>query len=113
MNERMRKMVYARDGEACWHCGATDGLSIQHRANKGMGGSKNRDRLDNLLTFCLEGNQRMESDAAFANEARDNGWKLSSWTPYTSPVWSAWQRQWFVIDPEGGKLKTDPPSYLI
>lgn len=113
MNDRLRKLVYARDGEACWHCGATDGLSIQHRANKGMGGSKNRDRLDNLLTFCLEGNQRMESDANFANVARDNGWKLSSWTPYSSPVWNAWQRQWFVIDLDGNKIATDPPVYLI
>jgi len=113
VNDRLRKIVYARDGHACWHCGATDGLSIQHRANKGMGGSKTRDRLDNLLTFCLEGNQRMEADASFANQARDNGWKLPSWTTYDSPVWSAWQKKWFVIDADGNKIQTDPPSYLI
>jgi hypothetical protein len=55
----------------------------------------------------------MESDAAFANEARDNGWKLSSWTPYTSPVWNAWQKTWFVIDIDGNKRATEPPLYLI
>jgi hypothetical protein len=55
----------------------------------------------------------MESDAAFANEARDNGWKLPSWTTYDSPVWSAWQKKWFVIDTDGNKRATDPPLYLI
>lgn len=113
MNDLLRKKVYARDGHACWHCGATEGLSIQHRANKGMGGSKHRDRLDNLLTFCLEANQRLESDANFAMQGRDNGWKLASWVPYTQPVWNAWQRKWFIITAEGEKIETEPPSYLI
>lgn len=111
--DRVRKLVYTRDGSACWHCGATDGLSIQHRANKGMGGSRNRESLDNLLTFCLEANQRMESDANFAMQARDNGWKLSSWTPYSQPVWNAWQMRWFVLGTDGSLTQTDPPSFLI
>jgi hypothetical protein len=55
----------------------------------------------------------MESDAAFANEARDNGWKLPSWTTYDSPVWSVWQEKWFTLDLNGNKVETDPPSYLI
>jgi hypothetical protein len=113
MNDQLRKKVYTRDGNACWHCGTTDGLSIQHRSNKGMGGSKHKDRLDNLLTFCLEANQRLEADATFANQGRDNGWKLASWIDYSSPVWSAWQKKWFVIDIDGNKKETEPPLYLI
>lgn len=113
MNEGFRKKVYERDAGACWHCGATEGLSIQHRINRQMGGSKHRDRLDNLLTFCAEGNQRMESDADFAIIAKDYGWKLSSWLPYSQPVFSAWQQKWFVIDELGNKMPTTPPSFLF
>jgi len=78
-----------------------------------MGGSKRRDGLDNLLTFCLEANQRLESDANFAMQGRDNGWKLGSWMPYSQPVWSQWRRKWFTLLPNGDMMETDPPSYLI
>lgn len=51
----------------------------------------------------------MESDANFAMLAVDNGWKLRSWTPYSNPVWNAWQKKWFVLDEQGNKTETDPP----
>jgi hypothetical protein len=113
VNEGLRRKVFERDAGACWHCGATDGLSIQHRMNKQMGGSRLRDRLDNLITFCLEGNQRMESDAEFANIARDYGWKLPTWTGFSSPVFCAWERRWYVLDEKGNKMLGSPPNYLI
>jgi hypothetical protein len=55
----------------------------------------------------------MESDADFAMIAKDYGWKLSSWLPYSQPVFSAWQQKWFVIDELGNKMPTTPPSFLF
>lgn len=113
MNESLKRKVYQRDLQACWHCGVTEGLSIQHRMNRQMGGSKQRDRLDNLIAFCIEGNQRMESDANFAILAKDNGWKLSTWEPFSTPVFSAWQVKWFVLDEFGNKEEVGAPDFLI
>lgn len=84
---KARDLVYQRDGDKCAHCGNTFGLTIQHRANRGMGGSKLRDGPENLLTLCWQSNTRLESDSAFADLGRAMGWKLRSWQdPTEVPV---------------------------
>lgn len=110
---KLRNQVFERDKSACWHCGETEGLTLQHRQNRQMGGSKLRDRVDNLIVFCAVGNARMESDAEFAVVARKNGWKLSSWMDYSTPVWSEWEQGWFVLTPTGEKIKETDTKWIL
>ena len=106
------KKLRERD-DHCWDCGATDNLVPHHRANRGMGGSKVLDNLQNVILVCAEYNGLMESDAAVANEARDLGHKLSKFISPAEPVFDKPLIRWFYLDSNGGKVKTEPPSYLI
>ena len=82
-----RRLVFQRDGDECVHCGTTEGLTLQHRINRQMGGSKLRDGPENLVVLCAHANWRLESSAAFADLGRVMGWKLRSWEdPETIPV---------------------------
>ena len=82
-----RRLVFQRDGDECVHCGTTEGLTIQHRAGRGMGGSKTLDGPENLVVMCALSNQRLESSAAFADLGRTMGWKIRrSEDPTTIPV---------------------------
>ena len=84
---KTRRLVFDRDGEQCVHCGTTEGLTIQHRANRGMGGSKLLDTASYLVVMCAEANQRLESSAAFADLGRTLGWKIRrSEDPESVPV---------------------------
>jgi hypothetical protein len=76
----------------CLHCGADTGLIPQHRINRGMGGSKLRNRPSNIIVLCAIYNGVIESDAREAERAKRAGWKLESWQdPLEVPVldWSA------------------------
>ena len=73
---KTRRLVFERDGYECVHCGTTEGLTIQHRANRGMGSSKAYDTLPHLIVMCAESNQRLESSAVFADLGRTLGWKI-------------------------------------
>jgi len=57
--DRVRALIYARDGGYCPHCGETEAIGLQHRVGKGMGGSKLLDVPANLITFCNFGNAAM------------------------------------------------------
>lgn len=93
-----------RDG-ACYHCGSTgDSLIPQHRANRGAGGSKLRDKPANIIVFCSEANGLLESDAAFATRGRLYNWKLYSWQdPEIEPVYEAHTDTWFVLSNNGAR----------
>lgn len=99
---KARKTVYERDGFKCCACGSVFELTLQHRKNKGMGGSKLLDGVENLLTMCHGCNTALESDARYAETGRRNGWKLTTGEPFDKPVYFAWAREWRVINPEGG-----------
>jgi hypothetical protein len=91
MNRREFEQFLARD-KHCLHCGSTgDDLVPQHRANRGFGGASKGSKLNrpsNLIVFCAEANQLIESDAEWAARARLFGWKLSRWDdPSTRPVY--------------------------
>lgn len=101
-----------RDGY-CVHCGEINDLVPHHRRNRGMGGSKQLDRLDNLLMICAEYNGLMESDLVTANQARDYGHKLASWQEFDTPVFDRQKHGWYLLTQMGEKLETDPPMYLI
>ena len=113
ISKPMRDKVLKRDDGQCWHCGETEAISIQHRANRGMGGSKLRDRLDNLMVLCSAMNLAIESDSVQAGYARDYGWKLNSWDDYSKPVFDNQRSKWFNLNLDGSKSETEAPSYLI
>ena len=97
----------------CWHCGAESDLVPHHRANRGFGGSKVLDTLQNIILVCSEFNGRMESDASVAEWARELGMKLSKFASPSAPVFDNWAKKWFYLDEKGNKTETDPPTYLI
>lgn len=86
---------------ACYHCGgrAAGTWVPQHRKNRGMGGSKKlRDDPNNIIVFCSEANQRLESDAAFATIGIKFGWKLESWEDLSKPVFDAATGIWWRLE---------------
>jgi len=103
MNKQQFAKVLERDG-SCVHCGSTDEtLVVNHRANRGMGGSKARDVPSNWVVLCSSANQRLESDWRFANLGRKYGWKLSVYRdPRTTPVFHAGLGEWRVYDDDFG-----------
>lgn len=97
-----RRAVFARDGGRCAACGRTDCLTIQHRIDRQMGGSKFRDGFTFWLTLCLFCNDRLEQDAKFAAKGRSLGWKLrTTEKPAELAVYIAWQREWHLLDTAG------------
>lgn len=93
-----RLSVFERDGYRCPHCGKRAN-SVQHRANRGMGGSKHRDGAANLLAFCWAFNTAMEQSADDADTGIKNGWKLTQYQdPLTAPFYDAADEQWYILD---------------
>lgn len=113
VTKAIREKVLQRDYGQCLHCGETEAISIQHRMNRGMGGRKSLDRLDNLIVLCSEMNLAIESDANAATLAIDNGWKLNSWDDFSSPVFDRNFGLHYVLDEKGGRTVTEPPMFLI
>jgi len=79
--ERHRAAVYDRDWRQCvarglaTPCGG--GLTLQHRVNRGMGGSADvGDGPQWYVTMCAVHNGLLESDAAMAAVGRRHGWVL-------------------------------------
>lgn len=103
--EVRRFRVYERDGGACI-AGPVDcspGLTLQHRLNRGMGGSELRDGYENLTTLCGLHNARLEQDAAFASLGRRLGWKLGAGEdPFVVALFSALWGGWRLLDGAGG-----------
>lgn len=98
ISDKVRRLVFERDGGRCPHCGETEAIGLQHRISKGMGGSRLLDNPANLLTFCNIGNAAMESDPDFAERARLMGWKLSRWDdPLEIGYFDKNAGQWFTL----------------
>lgn len=94
-----RRATYQRDGQSCAACGRRTQLTIQHRRNRQMGGSRERNNPANLLTLCHFHNDALESDPEFATLGRARGWKLEEGDdPTTSPVFYSWAGQWRMLD---------------
>jgi len=109
MNKKEFQKYLDRD-VACPCCGTTGPELIpQHRANRGMGGSKERNRPSNIIVFCSYSNGQMESSFGFAALARMRGWKLySHQDPAETPVrlWDGWH----LLDDNFGKVPTNQPD---
>lgn len=53
--DRVRNLVFGRDGHACLECGATESLSLDHIHPHSLGGT---DSLENLQTLCRSCNSK-------------------------------------------------------
>ncbi len=109
MNRKEFQKYLDRD-KSCPHCGTTGPELIpQHRQNRGMGGSKARNRPSNIIVFCSLGNGLMESNATFAQLARAYGWKLMAYQdPEKTPV--SLSDGWFLLDDNFRKVRTSKPE---
>lgn len=106
VTDKVRRAVFARDRH-CLHCGLMEGLTVQHRVNRGAGGSKLRDNPANLIALCGLSNQLLESDAAKAQAGRDHGWKLRSWeNPLAVPVLDVLTGQWWILNDNYERTET-------
>lgn len=108
ITDAVRRTVYARDAHACvvgdqYRVRCSEGLTLQHRINRGMGGSDLLDGFANLVTMCGLHNQRLEGDALFATLGRRLGWKLESWEdPFKVAVFSPVYGGWRLLNGTGG-----------
>ena len=110
--KRVIAAVDARDGRVCaWHGHSCDPetLSPQHRAG-GMGGSRTKHRLSNVVWLDSITNGLIESDPELAREARARGIKISQHSdPSRVPV-----RFWdglFFLDDNGGRFRVDETPF--
>lgn len=102
------KRMLERDGYKCVACGTEYDLTPQHRANRGMGGSKRGHGLSNLVTMCKRHNEQLESDPKFAELGRRMGWKVkrnSGPPPSDIAVWSFPELAWFLLADDGSRLR--------
>lgn len=100
--KKVRSTVYERDGGQCCSCGMRN-LTLNHRMNRQMGGSKLRDGYENLVTMCSGCNTALEADASFRESGIRMGWKIQSWDdPLRIPVYYQPFREWRLLDWEGG-----------
>lgn len=92
-----------RDG-GCLHCGQTEAVAPNHRANRGMGGSRVRDVPSNIIVLCSWMNGLIESSATHAHHARMAGWKLFSHEePASTPVWDGLRSEWVLLSDDFSK----------
>lgn len=110
---KTRERVFERDGYMCVDCGTPYTLTIQHRASKGMGGSKSSDQMSNLLTMCVTHNLLLESDAEYAERGREYGWKVHrnrTVKPADVPVYYWPLRAWVYLGDDGSRLTVETPA---
>ena len=97
MTPREFQKYLDRDGYACWHCGTTETLVPQHRAGRGMGGSK-KQTAANIIVLCSLFNGLIESDAKAAGMALRYGWKISRYEkPIDKPVYNIVENKWYFL----------------
>lgn len=94
--------LVARDG-GCVHCGETEAVSPNHRANRGMGGSKTADTPSNLVVLCSWLNGAIEADSALRLKALQFGWKVSKWDDWRKkPVYHSVSGEWRLLNDDYG-----------
>jgi hypothetical protein len=92
-------------GTAPWPC--SGGLTIQHRRNRGAGGSHAVNGPQWLVAMCSGHNGLLESDAEFAALGRALGWKLEEGEdPLEVAVFYNDERAWRLLDAEGHATRT-------
>jgi hypothetical protein len=82
--ERIRQVVYNRDGGVCVGQGfglaCSGGLTVQHRVSRGMGGSAQYDTEPAwLITLCWAHNVAETSNASLREAYVARGWGVPRW----------------------------------
>ena len=113
ISKAMRDKVLKRDNGYCYHCGEDETISVNHRMNRGMGGRKSLDRLDNLMVLCSQMNLRIEADSFAATNAITLGWKLPQWADFSTPIYDACTGLWWLLKVDGSRVETDEPSLMF
>lgn len=91
-------------GRRCWHCHETEGVGVQHRGAKGMGGSNEAERPSNGIVLCNLFNGAVEADPDAASLAAAYGYKISRWVdPSSVPVYDALTGTWWRLDDDMGR----------
>jgi 5-methylcytosine-specific restriction endonuclease McrA len=103
--KKLRNLILARDPH-CYHCGQTEELTVHHRKNRGMGGSKLLDTPDNLMAVCSRYNGEMESHPVVAQQARSWGHKLPVWESTGWPVFDVAGGWWFLLE-DGSRVRVE------
>ena len=102
MNAKEFARLVARD-RYCLHCGETEALAPNHRANRGMGGSKVRDVPSNQVLLCSVFNGQIEADPRAARLATKYGWKVSTHANWREiPVFDTLTGEWHLLDDNFG-----------
>ena len=116
--------ILLRDGGICAMTGSHKQCTgradvVNHRLNRGAGGSKLRNGLSNGCAICHTCNGLIESDSRLAEIARARGVKLREGdTPADTPIWSPFFQQWCSLGDNAlrltgfNDLKTRPPLGL-
>jgi hypothetical protein len=109
MNRRQFAPYLARDMHCVCGCmGREETYVPQHRANRGMGGSKLLDRPANVIVMCSGLNILIETDADLAAQARAYGWKLERWqVPEEVPIYDRASGEWWLLDNEYNRIKQE------
>jgi hypothetical protein len=100
MNGRQFARYLARDLRCpCGCIDREDTYVPNHRAGRGMGGSKLLDRPSNIIVMCSRMNDLIETNAGVAAQSRENGWKLNRWqSPEDTPFLDLGTMTWHLID---------------
>ncbi len=103
--KRVLRAIEKRDGKVCvWHglsCGE-DVLVPQHRQG-GMGGSRFKHRLSNVLWLCSHINGLIEDNADAADDARKLGIKVPFWDDTTEVPVTYPDGIKYLLDDFGGR----------
>lgn len=95
---------YIDRDQSCVHCGETEAIAPNHRANRGMGGSKAKDVPSNIVILCSQLNGLIESNATQRALAIAYGWKLTAGQdPKLTPVFI--RGKWYLLDDQFGKVE--------
>lgn len=103
-----RAVMLERDGHRCVSCLATTHLEAQHRAVVGMGGSKVRPLIAEVVTACTIHNELYEG--IMQAEALRFGWKVPTWVrdrelTVDVPVFFRPERTWFQLSTDGRRKR--------
>lgn len=107
MNRRQFSKYLARDLHCFCGClGREETYVPNHRASRGMGGSKLLDRPSNVMVMCSGLNILIEQNADLAAQAKQFGWKLERWqVPEEVPIFDRATGEWWLLDNEYNRAK--------
>ena len=102
-----------RDLAHCLHCGISDDtLTVQHRANRGMGGAGPKSmahKPSNLILLFSSFNSAIEADQTAQSFAKAMGWKISKFVdPAFEPVYDMAEQTWFYLDDDWHRVVMAP-----